>query len=52
MMGALLVLGISFAYDRETWWLAVEVPATHLLAFVVVGIALIVPITRAVGFRG
>jgi len=52
MMGALLVLGISFAYTTETWWLAVEVPATHLLAFVVVGIALIVPITRAVGFRG
>ena len=27
MAGALLVLGISFAYTIETWWLAVEIPA-------------------------
>jgi putative integral membrane protein (TIGR02587 family) len=51
MMGALLILGVSFAYTTETWWLAVEMPATHLLALAVVGICLIVPITRAVGFR-
>lgn len=51
MAGALLVLGVSFAYTAETWWLAVEVPATHLLVFVGVGLALVVPITRAVGFR-
>lgn len=51
MAGALLVLGISFAYTIETWWLAVEVSATQLVGFVVVGLALVIPITRRVGFR-
>lgn len=51
MAGALLVLGISFTYTIETWWLAVEIPATHLVAFVAVGLALVVPVSRAVGFR-
>jgi putative integral membrane protein (TIGR02587 family) len=51
MAGALLVLGISFAYTIETWWLAVEIPATRLVGFVVVGLALVVPITRQAGFR-
>ena len=51
MAGALLVLGISFTYTIETWWLAVEIPATHLAGFVAVGLALVVPVSRAVGFR-
>jgi len=51
MAGALLVLGISFAYTVETWWLAVDIPAFHLLGFVVAGLALVVLITRSVGFR-
>ena len=51
MAGALLVLGISFTYTIETWWLAVEIPATHLVAFVAVGLVLVVPVSRAVGFR-
>ena len=36
MAGALLVLGISFAYTIETWWLAVEISPAHLVGFVVV----------------
>jgi len=51
MAGALLVLGVSFAYTIETWWLAVEVSATRLVAFVAVGLTIVVPLTRAVGFR-
>jgi putative integral membrane protein (TIGR02587 family) len=51
MAGALLILGLSFAYTVETWWLAVEARPIRLIAFVVVGLALVVPITRSVGFR-
>ncbi len=51
MAGALLVLGISFAYTVETWRLAVDISAFHLLGFVVAGLALVVLITRSVGFR-
>jgi putative integral membrane protein (TIGR02587 family) len=49
--GALLVLGVSFAYTIEVWHLAVEISTVHLVGFVVVGLALVVPVTRAVGFR-
>ena len=51
MAGALLVLGITFTYTIETWWLAVEIPAMHLVGLVAVGLALVVPVTRTVGFR-
>jgi putative integral membrane protein (TIGR02587 family) len=51
MAGALLVLGISFAYTVETWRLAVDIPVFHLIGFVVAGLALVVLITRSVGFR-
>lgn len=51
MAGALLVLGISFAYTVETWWLAVAVPPAHLIGYLVAGFALVVLITRSVGFR-
>lgn len=51
MAGALLVLGISFAYTVETWRLAVDIPVAHLIGFVVAGLAMVVLITRSVGFR-
>jgi len=51
MAGALLVLGISFAYTRETWWLPVKIPPSRLIAFVVAGLELVVPMARSVGFR-
>jgi putative integral membrane protein (TIGR02587 family) len=51
MAGALLVLGISFSYTIETWRLAVDISPVHLLGFVVVGLALVVVVTRSVGFR-
>lgn len=49
--GALLVLGISFAYTIETWWLAISVPAIHLVTYVIVGLALVLVVTRSIGFR-
>lgn len=49
--GALLVLGISFTYTIETWWLAAEISTVHLVGFVAVGLALVLPVTRSVGFR-
>lgn len=51
MAGALLVLGISFAYTVETWRLAVDISVGHLLGFVGAGLGLVVLITHSVGFR-
>lgn len=51
MAGALVVLGVSFMYTNEAWRLAIHVPAVELVAFVVVGLALVVPVVRSVGFR-
>lgn len=51
MAGALLVLGISFSYTIETWWLAMGVPPEHLVVLFVAGVGLVIPITRSVGFR-
>jgi putative integral membrane protein (TIGR02587 family) len=51
MAGALIVLGISFMYTNEAWQLAIRLPAIELVAFVVVGLVLVVPIVRSVGFR-
>jgi putative integral membrane protein (TIGR02587 family) len=51
MAGALLVLGISFAYTTETWWLAMKIPVGHLIGYVIAGFALVVLVTRSVGFR-
>lgn len=51
MAGALIVLGISFAYTSEAWWLATQLPAIELVALVGVGLVLVVPLVRSVGFR-
>lgn len=51
MAGALIVLGISFMYTNEAWWLAITLPAVELVALVVVGLGLVVPIVGSVGFR-
>jgi putative integral membrane protein (TIGR02587 family) len=51
MAGALIVLGISFVFTNEAWWLAIQLPAVELVAVVCGGLALVVPIVRSVGFR-
>lgn len=49
--GALLVVGLTFHYTMETWWLGWTLPMTYLIGYVFIGLALIVFITRNVGFR-
>jgi putative integral membrane protein (TIGR02587 family) len=51
MAGALIVLGVSFMYTNEAWQLAIQLPAVELVAFVVGGLVLVVPVVRSVGFR-
>lgn len=49
--GALLVIGIPFHYTMETWWLGWTLPLHYLLGYALVGLALVVLITRHVGFH-
>jgi|AntRauTorckE6833_2_1112554.scaffolds.fasta_scaffold08637_3 putative integral membrane protein (TIGR02587 family) len=51
VVGALLVLGVALTYTTETWWLGLQVSTLHLVAYVVLGLALVVLVTRTVGFR-
>ncbi len=51
VIGALVVLGLTFHYTMETWWLALTLPLTYLVAFAVIGLGVIVAVTRAVGFH-
>ena len=50
-MGALLVVGLTFHYTMETWWLGWTLPMPYLIGFAVVGLAGVVAITRFVGFH-
>lgn len=49
--GALLVLGLTYHYTMETWWLAWTLPISYIFGFAVLGLALVVVATRASGFR-
>ena len=49
--GALLVVGMTFLYTMETWWLGWTLPLTHLLLYTVGGLALVLLIARNIGFR-
>ena len=51
MMGALLVVGLSFFYTMETWWGGWRLPLPYLLAYGFVGLAVVSVITQNVGFR-
>lgn len=51
IMGALLVVGLTFHYTMETWWLGWTLPMPYLIGFAVVGLAGVVAITRYVGFH-
>lgn len=51
VVGALLVVGTTFLYTMETWWLGWTLPALHLLVYDVVGLAVVLAITRKVSFR-
>lgn len=51
MVGALLVVGTTFVYTMESWWLGWTLPAWLLLTYVVVGLGVVLAITRNVSFR-
>ncbi|MFC7141850.1 DUF2391 family protein [Halosimplex aquaticum] len=49
--GALVVAGVTILLTAETWWLAWERPAAHLIVYSVVGLGVVLLITRTSGFR-
>lgn len=49
--GALLVIGLSLTYTMETWWRGWQLPVVTLLVYALVGLAIVLAITRYVGFR-
>jgi len=49
--GALIVADVTILLTIETWWLAWERPVSHLLAYAVVGLGLVLAIMRSSGFR-
>lgn len=49
--GALIVSGVTILLTMETWWLAWARPASHLAAYTVVGLGVVLVITRTSGFR-
>jgi putative integral membrane protein (TIGR02587 family) len=51
IVGALLVVGTTFLYTMETWWWGWTLPTTHLLVYSLVGLAVVLAITRQISFR-
>ena len=51
MTGALIVAGVTILLTAETWRLAWERPAPHLIGYAVGGLGVVVLITRSSGFR-
>lgn len=51
VVGALLVIGVSALYTIETWWAGWQLSSGHLVTYAVVGLAVVLAITRNVGFR-
>ena len=49
--GALLVVGVTFLYTMETWWWGWTLPSSHLLVYALVGLGVVLAITRKVSFR-
>lgn len=49
--GALIVSGVTILLTAETWHLAWERPAWHLLVFSLAGLGVVVAITHSSGFR-
>ena len=52
MIGALVVVGTTFLYTMETWWWGWTFPATNLLVYAVVGLGVVLVVTRQISFRG
>lgn len=51
IVGALLVIGVADLYTMEMWWHGWQLPTWLLVAYAVVGLGLVLVVTRHVGFR-
>lgn len=51
VIGALVVVGISFLHTMEAWWLGWQLPVRILLVYAVLGLVFVLAITRSIGFR-
>jgi len=49
--GALVVSGVTILLTVEMWWLAWQRPASYLIVYAVVGLGIVLFITRSSGFR-
>lgn len=49
--GALIVSGAVILLTAETWWLANQRPAWHMITYAVVGLGIVLAITHSSGFR-
>jgi putative integral membrane protein (TIGR02587 family) len=49
--GALLVVGLTFHYTMETWWLGWTLPFPYLVGYAFFGLVLVILLTRSSGFR-
>jgi putative integral membrane protein (TIGR02587 family) len=49
--GALVVSGVTILLTIEMWWLAWQRPASHLIVYTVIGLGIVLFITRSSGFR-
>lgn len=51
IVGALLIVGLASLYTMETWGLGLRLPLFSLVVYAIVGLAVVLLITRYVGFR-
>lgn len=49
--GALLIVGLTFHYTMETWWLGWTLPLPYLVGYALVGLTGVVLISRVIGFH-
>lgn len=49
--GSLFVVGLSFFYTMESWWLSWRLPMGHLVVYAVVGLVAVLVITQQIGFQ-
>lgn len=50
-VGAFVVVGISYLYTMESWWLAWQLDMTHLLVYTVAGLGIVLGLARTIGFH-
>ena len=49
--GSHLVVGLTFHYTMETWWLGWTLPLPHIVGYALVGLLMVVVLTHYIGFH-